>query len=172
MNKQPAKSMLNSLIFQIKGQNVMLDSDLAKLYETDTKKLKQQVRRNIDRFPEDFMFELSESEKKQLLLQESRLSNLKFSYAPIMAFSEQGVAMLSSVLNSKRAIYANIEIMRAFVSYRAMMIENKELRNEIIRLDKKINNSFKFLLRKIDALTPVLTQPPRKTVGFKRKDQP
>ena len=150
----------------------MLDSDLAKLYETDTKKLKQQVRRNIDRFPEDFMFELSESEKKQLLLQASRLSNLKFSYAPIMAFSEMGVAMLSSVLNSKSAIYANIEIMRAFVSYRTIMIENKELRKEIIRLDKKINNSFKFLLRKIDALTPVLTKPPRKTVGFKRKDQP
>ena len=99
------------------------------------------------------------------------MSNLKFSYAPIMAFSEQGVAMLSSVLNSKRAIYANIEIMRAFVSYRAMMIEHKELRNEIIRLDKKINNSFKFLLRKIDALTSALTQPPRKTVGFKRKNQ-
>ena len=150
----------------------MLDSDLAKLYETETKRLKQQVRRNIDRFPEDFMFELSESEKKQLLIQESRLANLKFSYAPIMAFSEQGVAMLSSVLHSKRAIYANIEIMRAFVSYRAMLIENKELRIEIIRLDKKITNSFKFLLRKIDALTPVLTQPPRKTVGFKRKDQP
>ncbi len=171
MNKQPSKSTLNSLIFQIRGHNVMLDSDLAKLYETETKKLKQQVRRNIDRFPEDFMFELSESDKKQLLIQESRLSNLKFSYVPIMVFSEQGVAMLSSVLNSKRAIYANIEIMRAFVSYRAMMIENKELRKEIIRLDKKINNSFKFLLKKIDALTPVLTKPPRKTVGFKRKDQ-
>ena len=79
--------------------------------------------------------------------------------------------MLSSVLNSKRAIYANIEIMRAFVSYRAMLIENKELRNEIIRLDKKINNSFKFLLKKIDALKPVSPQGPRRTVGFKRKDQ-
>ena len=149
----------------------MLDSDLAKLYDTDTKKLKQQGRRNIDRFPEDFMFELSESEKKQLLIREPRLANLKFSYAPIMVFSEQGVAMLSSVLNSKRAIYANIEIMRAFVSYRAMIIENKELRNEIIRLDKKINNSFKFLLKKIDELKPALSQGPRKTVGFKRKDQ-
>ena len=149
----------------------MLDSDLAKLYDTDTKKLKQQVRRNIDRFPEDFMFELSESEKKQLLEQESRLANLKYSYAPIMVFTEQGVAMLSSVLHTKRAIYANIEIMRAFVSYRAMMIENIELRNEIIRLDKKINNSFKYLLKKIDALTPVLPQGPRKTVGFKRNDQ-
>ena len=67
MDKQPAKSTLNLLIFQIRGQNVMLDSDLAKLYETDTKKLKQQVRRNIDRFPDDFIFELSESEKKHLL---------------------------------------------------------------------------------------------------------
>ena len=107
MDKQPAKSKLNSLIFNI-------------------------------------------------LIKEPRLVNLKFSYAPIMVFSEQGVAMLSSVLNSKRAIYANIEIMRAFVSYRAMLIENKELRNEIIRLDKKINNSFKFLLTKIDELKPVL----------------
>lgn len=149
----------------------MLDSDLAKLYDTETKKLKQQVRRNIDRFPEDFMFEISESEKRLLLIQEPRLAKLKFSYVPIMVFSEQGVAMLSSVLNSKRAIYANIEIMRAFVSYRAMIIENKELRNEIIRLDKKINISFKFLLKKIDELKPVLPQGSRKTVGFKRKDQ-
>ena len=149
----------------------MLDSDLAKLYDTETKKLKQQVRRNIDRFPEDFMLEISESEKRLLLIQEPRLANLKFSYVPIMVFSEQGVAMLSSVLNSKRAIYANIEIMRAFVSYRAMIIENKELRNEIIRLDKKINISFKFLLKKIDELKPVLPQGSRKTVGFKRKDQ-
>ncbi len=109
----------------------MLDSDLAELYETDTKKLKQQVRRNMDRFPEDFMFELSGFEKSELLLREPRLSNLKHSYAPIMAFTEQGVAMLSSVLNSKKAIYANIEIMRAFVAYRVKMIENNELRNEI-----------------------------------------
>ena len=107
------------------------------------------------------MFELSESEKKQLLIQEPRLENLKFSYAPIMVFSEQGVAKLSSVLNSKRAIYANIEIMRALVSYRAMILENKDLRNEITRLDKKINNSFMFLLQKIDKLKPVLLQGPR-----------
>ena len=97
MDEQPAKSTLSSLIFQ----------------------------RNIDRFPEDFMFELSENEKKQLLRQESRLANLKHSYAPIMVFSEQGVAMLSSVLNSKRAIYTNIKIMRAFVSYRAMIFKTK-----------------------------------------------
>ena len=171
MERSIIREEIASLIYLIRGRRVMLDSDLANLYDTDTKKLKQQVRRNSDRFPDDFMFELTESEKKQLLIQQPRLSNLKFSYAPIMVFSEQGVAMLSSVLNSKRAIYANIEIMRAFVSYRAMIFENKELRNEIIRLDKKISISFKFLLKKIDELKLVLPQGPRKTVGFKRKDQ-
>jgi hypothetical protein len=149
----------------------MLDSDLAGIYETDTKKLKQQVRRNMVRFPEDFMFELSKNEKSDLLSKAERLSKLKFSYAPIMAFSEQGVAMLSSVLNSDKAIQANIEIMRAFVSYRSKMLENNELRKEIARLDKKINNSFRFLLKKIDALTPGIVQKPYRKVGFKRKDQ-
>jgi len=79
--------------------------------------------------------------------------------------------MLSSVLNSKRAIHANIEIMRAFVAYRVKMIANNDLRKEITRLDKKINSSFKFLLRRIDALTIGINQKPRKQVGFKRKIQ-
>jgi len=147
----------------------MLDSDLAELYETDTKKLKQQVRRNLSRFPDDFMLELSKIEKKELLLRETRLSNLKYSYASIMVFTEQGVAMLSSILTSRRAIQANIEIMRAFVSYRSKLLENEDLRKEIKLLDRKINNSFRFLLKKIDALTPSKTQKPHKMVGFKRK---
>ena len=170
MRDLPVKSKLDSLIFLIRGLNVMLDSDLAELYETDTKKLKQQVRRNIDRFPENFMFELTDFEKSELIIKEPRLSNLKHSYAPIMAFTEQGVAMLSSVLNSKKAIHANIEIMRAFVNYRAKMIENGELRNEIIRLDRKINSSVRFLLKKIDALTSGIVERPRIQVGYKRKD--
>jgi hypothetical protein len=171
MSALSINSKPDSLIFLIRGLNVMLDWDLAELYETDTKKLKQQVRRNIDRFPEDFMFELSDFEKSQLLLKDPRLSNLKHSYAPIMAFTEQGVAMLSSVLNSKKAIHANIEIMRAFVAYRAKMISNNDLRKEIIRLDKKINSSFSFLLRKIDALTTGIIKKPHKQVGFKRRNQ-
>ena len=165
----PIKSKLDSLIFQIRGLNVMLDSDLAELYETDTKKLKQQVRRNLSRFPDDFMLELSKIEKKELLLRETRLSNLKYSYASIMVFTEQGVAMLSSILTSRGAIQANIEIMRAFVSYRSKLLENEDLRKEIKLLDRKINNSFRFLLKKIDALTPSKTQKPHKMVGFKRK---
>ena len=171
MSGFPVRSKLKSLIFNIRGLNVTLDSDLAGIYETNTKNLKQQVRRNIDRFPEDFMFELTEIEKSELLSMETRLSNLKFSYASIMVFTEQGVAMLSSVLNSNRAIQANIEIMRAFVSYKSIMLENNELRKDIIRLDKKINNSIRFLLKKIDALTPSVVQKPNRQVGFKRKDE-
>jgi len=90
MSVLPIKSKPDSLIFIIRELNVMLDSDLAELYETDTRKLKQQVRRNIDRFPEDFMFELSDFEKSELLIREPRLSNLKHSYVPILAFTEQG----------------------------------------------------------------------------------
>ena len=141
-----------SLIFEIRGYKIMIDADLAALYETETKALKQQVKRNIDRFPDDFMFELTKEEKAQLVTNCDRLSNLKHSSVFPMAFTEQGVAMLSSVLRSKRAIKINIEIMRAFAVYRAMLIEDKSLRKEIKVLDEKINKVFRFLLDKIDAL--------------------
>ena len=149
----------------------MIDVDLAALYETETKKLKQQVRRNIDRFPSDFMFELTRSEKEQLIANTPRLSTLKHASISPMVFTEQGVAMLSSVLNSKKAIQVNIGIMRAFAYYRAILLENKELRREIKVLDEKINEAFRYLLEKIDALTPQLEERPHKPVGFKRKTQ-
>ena len=132
-----------SLIFEIRGYKVMIDADLAALYETETKALKQQVKRNIDRFPDDFMFELTKEEKAQLVTNCDRLSNLKHSSVFPMAFTEQGVAMLSSVLRSKKAIKINIEIMRAFAVYRAMLIEDKSLRKEIKVLDEKINKVFR-----------------------------
>jgi len=155
-----------SLIFEIRGCKVMIDADLAALYETETKALKQQVKRNIDRFPDDFMFELTKEEKAQLVTNCDRLSNLKHSSVLPMAFTEQGVAMLSSVLRSKRAIKINIEIMRAFAVYRAMLIEDKSLRKEIKVLDEKINKVFRFLLDKIDALHQDQATP-RKKIGYK-----
>lgn len=155
-----------SLIFEIRGYKVMIDADLAALYETETKALKQQVRRNIDRFPKDFMFLLTKEEKVQLVTNCDRLSNLKHSSALPMAFTEQGVAMLSSVLRSKKAIKINIEIMRAFAVYRAMLIEDKSLRKEIQTLDEKINKVFRFLLNKIDALHQDKATP-RKKIGYK-----
>ena len=162
---------IESLIFEFRGYKVMTDIDLAEMYETETKKLKQQVRRNIDRFPPDFMFELTRSEKDQLIANAPRLSTLKHASISPMVFTEQGVAMLSSVLNSKTAIQVNIGIMRAFAYYRAILLENKELRKEIKLLDDKINEAFRYLLEKIDALTPQMEARPHKPVGFKRKNQ-
>ena len=155
-----------SLIFAIRGYKVMIDNDLAALYETETKVLKQQVRRNKDRFPKDFMFVLTIGEKNHLVTNCDRLSNLKHSSVLPMAFTEQGVAMLSSVLRSKKAIKINIEIMRAFAVYRAMLIEDKTLRKEIKVLDEKINKVFRFMLDKIDALHQDKAKP-RKKIGYK-----
>lgn len=162
---------IESLIFEFRGYKVMIDVDLATLYETETKKLKQQVRRNINRFPPDFMFELKEEEKRQLIEHVPRLFALKHSYIAPMVFTEQGVAMLSSVLRNEKAVQVNIGIMRAFVYYRAILLENKELGKKIKLLDEKINVAFRYLLEKIDALTPKLIKKPRRKIGFKRSNQ-
>jgi hypothetical protein len=154
-----------NLIFEFRGIKVMIDSDLAALYETETKKLKQQVKRNADRFPEDFMFELTKEEKEQLIAAVPRLENLKYASVNPMVFTEQGVAMLSSVLTTPKAVQMNIEIMRAFARYRAILLENNELRKELKSLDNKLNQAFKFLLDKIDALTPQYKD--RKPLGYK-----
>jgi hypothetical protein len=162
---------IESLIFEFRGYKVMIDVDLAALYETETKRLKQQVRRNIDRFPPDFMFELTEDEKRQLIEHAPRLSALKHASIAPMVFTEQGVAMLSSVLRTEKAVHVNIGIMRAFAYYRAILLEDKELRKEIRLLDEKINVAFRYLLEKIDALTPKLKIKPNKRIGFKRNDE-
>jgi hypothetical protein len=155
------------LIYEIGGYKVMVDTDLATLYGVETKRLKEQVRRNIDRFPEDFMFILTNEEFKNLRSQNAT-SSWGGSRYEHMVFTEQGVAMLSSVLNSERAIKVNIEIMRAFVSYRALLLENNEIKNEIRSLDEKINKIFDFLLEKIDALHQKESEKPlKKFIGYK-----
>jgi len=146
----------------------MIDFDLATLYETETKKLKQQVKRNIDRFPIDFMFELTKEEKNQLLLITPRLQNLKFSSMNPYVFTEQGVAMLSTVLTTPKAVQMNIEIMRAFAKYRSILLENTELKKELKTLDMKLNKSFQYLLDKIDSLSPKINK--RNPIGFKIKN--
>jgi hypothetical protein len=147
----------------------MIDSDLAALYEVSTKVLKQQVKRNNSRFPKDFMFELTTEEKEQLVTNCDRLSNLKYSYTNPVVFTEQGVAMLSSVLRSERAIRINIEIMRAFAQYRSLLQENDELRKEIKGLDQKLNQAFRFLLDKIDELN--MRKAVRNPIGYKLKSK-
>lgn len=147
------KPLYESLIFEFRGYKVMIDLDLAILYETETKKLKQQVKRNLERFPPDFMFTLNTKENNELVTNCDRLKRLKHSSVKPMVFTEQGVAMLSSVLNSGKAIQINIEIMRAFALYRTMLKENEELRKEINKLDAKLNSAFQYLLKKLDALS-------------------
>ncbi|MEI6138759.1 MAG: ORF6N domain-containing protein [Mariniphaga sp.] len=155
-----------TLIFQFRGFKVMIDTDLAMLYGVPTKVLKQQVKRNPERFPEDFMFELSKIEKDELVTNCDRLSILKHSSVNPLVFTEQGVSMLSSVLHSEKAIKINIEIMRAFARYRALLRENEDLKKEILKLDSKLNQAFKYLLDRIDALHQKsnTSMPP---VGFK-----
>jgi hypothetical protein len=160
------KPEYETLIFHFRGLKVMVDADLAILYGVPTKRLKEQVKRNIQRFPEDFMFELIKNEKDELVANCDRLASLKHSSINPLVFTEQGVSMLSSVLRSEKAIQINIEIMRAFARYRALLKENEELRKEILKLDAKLSQAFQFLLDKIDSLHQKTDQQ-RKQVGFK-----
>ena len=152
MKKSILKADYQTLIYEFRGHKVMLDFDLAALYGVETKRLKEQVRRNISRFPEDFMFELNKDEFEYLRSQIAFSKRGGTRYLP-MVFTEQGVAMLSSILNSEKAIQVNVEIMRAFAQYRALLVESKDLRSELRALDDKINQIFKFLLGKLDALS-------------------
>jgi hypothetical protein len=163
------KSDYETLIFSFRGKKVMIDSDLSLLYDVPTKALKQQVKRNHLRFPEDFMFELSLNEKNELVTNCDRLSFLKHSSINPLAFTEQGVAMLSSVLHSEKAIRINIEIMRAFAKYRAFLLETAELKKELNALDKKFTKAFNVLMTRLDELHQKKSLP-RIRIGF-RKDE-
>lgn len=122
-------------IYVIRGQKVMLDFHLADLYEVETRVLKQAVKRKISRFPEDFMFQLNKKEWQELITNCDNLpGGIKFSPATPFAFTEQGVAMLSSILNSERAIFVNIQIIRVFTKLRQLLTDNTEIRLEIAEI--------------------------------------
>ncbi|WP_459926389.1 ORF6N domain-containing protein [Flavobacterium covae] len=134
--------IISNKIYFIRGQKVMLDKDLAELYQVETKNLKRQVKRNIERFPEDFMFELSEEEFEILRCQFGTSSWGGTRYRPI-AFTENGVAMLSSVLNSPIAIKMNIQIIRVFTKIREALSDNLNIKLEIEEIKKKLSNHSK-----------------------------
>lgn len=140
--------LIQQKIYEIRGMKVMLDFDLASLYEVETKVLKQAVRRNINRFPPDFMFELTTEEANTLIINRRSQSvtslekKIKYTSAPPFAFSEQGVAMLSAVLRSDKAIDVNINIMRAFVVLRQYAISCAELNLKLERFMKETNLQF------------------------------
>jgi hypothetical protein len=158
-------------ILLIRGQKVMLDRDLAQLYGVETRVLNQAVRRNIDRFPEDFMFSLTREEImriSQIVISSVHpgVKTLKFS-KNVMAFTEHGVAMLSSVLNSPRAVQVNIQIMRTFAKLRVIMLQHKDLARKLEALEKRYDAQFKIVFDAIRQLmAPPEPEPPKKRIGF------
>ena len=144
----------------------MLDRDLAVLYGVETKYLKRQVNRNIERFPEDFIFQLTKEELDNLRCQFGTSSWGGIRYLPY-AFTEQGVAMLSSVLKSKRAIQVNIQIMRAFIKLKEMLSTHKDLKQKIEEMEKKYDYQFKIVF---DAIKQLLEPPvvPKGKIGFQK----
>ncbi len=144
----------------------MIDADLAELYGVDVKHLKRQVRRNIARFPEDFMLQLSKDERESLRCHFGALKRGKHSKYPPYAFTEQGVAMLSSVLNSERAVSVNIEIMRAFVRLRRMLASNAELLKKMTDLERKYDEQFEAVFQAIYELMKP-PEPRKRQIGFK-----
>ena len=163
--------LIKNSIIEIRGKKVILDFELAKMYQTETKRLKESVRRNIRRFPSDFMFELTYEEWNELRTQFAT-SKKGGTTRPAFAFTEQGVAMLSSVLNSEIAIEVNIAIMRAFVLMRQFALTYQELSEKLIELEKLHNQKFddieqvlKYLIQKDNQQTQHAV---RKQVGYKK----
>lgn len=162
----PKESLMNKILL-IRGKKVMLDSDLAQLYGVETKQLKRAVRRNIDRFPPDFMFELTRDEYNFLRSQIGTLKRGEHSKYLSFAFTEQGIAMLSSVLHSERAIKVNITIMRAFVKLRELLKTNEELNRKLEKIEKKYDKQFKIVFQVLQQLMEKPVKK-RKEIGFKK----
>ena len=163
MNNKISLEVIVAKIWEIRGKKVMLDSDLAKLYEVSTKVLIQAVKRNIRRFPADFMYQLTKKEVASLRSQIVTSKRGGRRYLPYV-FTQDGVAMLSSVLNSERAIMVNIQIMRAFTQLRRMLLTNRDLRRKIEEMERKYNKQFAIVFEAIKQLL----EPPKqtRTIGF------
>jgi hypothetical protein len=163
-----SERIINRRILIIREQKVMIDADLAELYGVSTKRFNEQVKRNLDRFPDDFMFQLTSQEKDEVVANCDHLNKLKFSHSLPYAFTEHGVAMLSSILNSKQAILMNIFIVRAFIKMRESLDNYRELAIKIGEIElrqvqdhstiKNVHEVVKHLLHKPDI--------PKNRIGF------
>ena len=164
----PKSQIITQKIIEIRGHKVLLDFDLAELYETETRILKQAVRRNINRFPEDFMFELTEEEWTTLRSQIVTLKTGRGQHSKYLpfAFTEQGVAMLSSVLNNERAIEINIAIMRSFVSLRKFALTYEELTKRVTEIEQQFPDIYKALNHLMDPKQQHQMQQERKKIGY------
>ena len=160
-----SQEVVERRIYLIRGRKVMLDQDLASLYQVPTKALNQAVKRNIKRFPPDFMFQLTSTEKKEVVTNCDHLQNLKFSPQLPYAFTELGVSMLSSVLNSERAIMVNLEIMRTFSRLKELLLHHKNLQIRLDELEKNYDKQFQVVFK---ALKMLLDEKPKEGPGNSR----
>jgi hypothetical protein len=164
-SKLISQETIQSKIFFLRGKKVMIDRDLAILYEVPTKALNQAVKRNIHRFPEHFMFQLTSEEKDELVTKCDRFKPLKHSTSLPYAFTEHGVAMLSSVLNSEKAIMVNIQIINTFIRMRELLMNYEEIKQKIEDMEEKYDYQFKVVFEAIRQLL----EPPEKLerkIGF------
>jgi len=160
-------NILNRILI-IRGKKVMIDRDLAELYGVTTKRLNEQVKRNATRFPEDFMFQLTIDEKNEVVAICDHLKQLKFSHSLPLAFTEHGAVMLACVLNSQRAIEANIRIVRIFTAMREMALHNNELLLKLGKLEQKVNTHDDSIDLLFEAIKKMIETPPpkRNQIGF------
>ncbi|MDP8258721.1 MAG: ORF6N domain-containing protein [Candidatus Aadella gelida] len=166
MSKTLSDEDVKERIYRIRGKNVMFDKDLAELYGVPTKSLNLAVKRNLDRFPIDFMFRLTKEESLRFQIETSKnVGRGGRRYLPHV-FTEQGVAMLSSILNSKRAVQVNIAIMRAFVSLKKMVVTYGELKRKIAVLEKKYDSNFQIVFTAIKKLMEPPPDKPKRRIGF------
>ena len=166
----PNEVILNKIYF-IRNEKVMLDRDLAELFAIPTKILNEHVKRNTNRFPNHFMFQLTEFEKDELVANCDHLKNLKFSKSLPYVFTEHGILMLSSVLNTERAVTLSIKIIEVFIEMREYLIQNLSLRNEIEKIRKKLSNHDKNIELVFNYLDELMEKQentePRKKIGYK-----
>ncbi|MCK9210613.1 MAG: ORF6N domain-containing protein [Ignavibacteriaceae bacterium] len=164
---------IESKILLIRGQKVILDRDLAELYGVETKNLNRQVKRNPERFPSEFMFQLTLSEKIELVTDWHRFNSLKHSTVLPFAFTEYGALMLASVLNSQRAIEAGIYVVRAFVKLKEILSTHKELAQKLKELEYKIETHDEQITAIFEAINQLLAPPPaiKRKIGFEVKEK-
>ena len=166
MNELLVQNEIGSRIFTLRGKEVMLDKDLAVLYKVETKVLNQAVKRNLKRFPSDFMFQLDTDEKNELVTKCDRFNRLKHSTVNPYAFTEQGVYMLATVLKSDVAIDVNIAIMRTFAKLREFSKHYNALAKKIMELERKNDKQFKEVFKRLDNLVSDTQETDEKIMGF------
>ena len=168
----PDEVVMNKIII-IRGIKVIVDRDLAELYGVTTKRLNEQVKRNRKRFPEDFMFQLTQEEKTDVVANCDHLINLKFSPNLPFVFTEHGAVMLASVLNSQRAIEVNIQIVRVFSRMRELLLTHKDILLQLEKIEKKLTSHDDDIALIFEYLKQLLNPPqiPRRKIGFTRNDE-